>query len=173
MVNFLVYAWYTIETINWITGVNVIELIKAPPPEVFEAIAKQYPEIFQGLSLGVLILVWVDQYAVNVLYKDRVIPPPKYVLASSMALFSLSFTLFLFLRNTPLWPFYLYFMIISALAMAYSIALLTGQMKEIQPQPQPQALLTESIYGVWGLSGVEEDDTEVSVERVRRVLREV
>jgi hypothetical protein len=155
---------------NWITGVNVVELIKAPPPEVFEAIVRQYPEVFHGLSLGVLVLVWVDQYALSVLYKDRVIPPPKYVLASSIALFGLSFALFLFLRSTPLYPFYLYFMVISALAIVYSLALLTGQMKEIQPPTE--SLFTESIQGVWGLAGLEEDDTRVSVERVRRVLRE-
>ena len=166
VVNFLVYGWYAVEVIRWATGVDVIKSILKAPPPAFEKIVEQYPQVFYALSFAVLILIFIDQFAVSYLYGRRGMPPPKYVLASSSALFSLSLALFLFLRTTPLWPFYLYFMVISGLAIAHSIAMLTGQMKEILPQ-QAQALY-EFLSQSWGPEDIYPED---EVERRRRVLR--
>lgn len=170
LINFIVFAWYTISVIGWITGVDIIKQIVEMPPVEFEKIVEQYPEIFYALNLSTVSLIWIDYFAVNILFRRRGMPPPHYILASSLALLGLSITQYVFLRTTPFAWCYIYFAVISALATIHSILILSGQIKEILPkQQQAQALaLEEFLNATWG---PEELYPESAVEKRRRALR--
>lgn len=171
LVNLLVYVLYGIAVITWITGIDITKVITIPPVEVIENILKQYPEVFNALSLGLLAIVTIDQIAVGMIFRQRGIPPPRYVFASSLATFSISTVLLIFMRGTPLWPFFIYFIIVSALALIHSLAILTGKMKEILPKPpQAQALFQDEFLDSWEWLGSENIYPEP--RRKRRVLRE-
>jgi len=170
LINFIVFAWYTISVIGWITGVDIIKQIMEMPPIEFEKIVQQYPEIFYALNLSTVGLIWVDYFAVNMVFRKRGMPPPHYILASSLALFGLSATQYVFLRTTIFAWCYIYFAVISALAIIHSLLILLGHIKEVLPsQQQAQALaLEEFLNAAWG---AEELYPESAVERRRRALR--
>lgn len=169
LINFLVYAWYAITVITWITGVDITRIFVMPPIE-FEKIVQQYPEIFYALNIGQLTLIMIDQVAVGIVFRRRGIPPPKYVFASSLATLALSSVLFMFLRTTPLWPFYIYFMIMSSLALIHSLAMISGRMKEILPEaPRPQSLYYDFLGENWDSENLYPEN---EVYRRRRVLKE-
>lgn len=170
MLNFLVFAWYTISVLSWITGVDILKAITEIPPIEFEKIVQQYPGIFYILSLSTVTLLWIDYFAVNVFYRKRGMPPPRYILVSSLTLFSLSLTQYIFLRTTQLAWYYVYFMIIAALASIHSVMILSGHLKEILPPPSSEALpvFEELLNQTWGS---EELYPLERVEARRRVLR--
>lgn len=173
--NILVYMMYTVSVITWITGVDITKIFVMPPIE-FEKILQAYPEVFYALVIGQLAILTVDQVLVGTVFKKRVMPPPKYIFASSLAVFTTSTVLFLFLRTTPLWPYYIFFMAISLLALIHSSAILTKTMKEIPivEEAKPQTLFfTDSLLEA-SASSPKDIYRESYVDRIgrRRALRE-
>jgi len=170
LVNVFATILYGIAAVTWITGMDITQIITMPPIDLGE-IVRQYPGVFHALCIGLLAILAIDQVAVGIVFRRRGIPPPGYIFASSLATFSISTVLFIFLRATPLWPYYLYFMIISALALIHSAAILMGRMKEIVPEaPRPQAIILDDFsYGTWTSESIY---PEPYGARRRRVLRE-
>jgi len=169
LANTVVYVYYALATISWFTGIDIMKVITFPPIEKLEEIFRQYSHVFNALNLGLLAVITIDQVAVGMVFRERGMPPPKYIFASSATIFSLSLILFLFMRHTPLWYFYLYFLVVSALAMVHSASILSGRMREILPK-QTQAL-SNDLYGGLDMLGVEDIYPEPYERRVLRTCR--
>jgi hypothetical protein len=132
LVNTVVLVFFILENIKYFTGVDIIESIRKAPPFDYRAIVAQYPWLFNTLSLSLAFLVMADQVVLSRVYRGRVMPPTGYAAAISGAILGISLTLIIFLRDTPLLWYYVYFAAIPAFALLHLLLIRSGLLSEIR-----------------------------------------
>ncbi len=134
LANMIILTFFLLENIRQFFGIDVIRAIREAPPFDYKAIVAQYPWLFFGLSTGLAILVMVDQTILSRFYRGVVMPPVRYAAAISIAILAISLTLIIFLRDTPLFWYYVYFAAIPALALIHIMLIRAGILSEISAQ---------------------------------------
>jgi len=132
LANMVILTFFILENLKYFWGVDVIKAIREAPPFDYKAIVAQYPWLFFGLSTALAVLVMVDQTVLSRFYRGVLMPPIHYAAAISITMLALSITLMIFLRDTPLFWFYLYFSAVPVLALVHIMLIRVGIFQEIK-----------------------------------------
>jgi hypothetical protein len=100
--NLVILIFLFLDSFRYFFGVDIVKSITEAPPFDYKAIVAQYPGLFFGLTMSLFFLAMLDQTVVSRFYRGRILPPTGYALAINLAIFALSITLIVFLRDTPM-----------------------------------------------------------------------
>lgn len=171
----VVLLWYMLESIKFVTGVDVVKAITEAPPFDPRKVVAEYPWLFNGLVLALGAVAMIDQALVAQRFSGRPVPPPQYGFVVSLALASLSITLFIFLRWTTLGLFYVYFAVLGVLGAVGSLLTMRGMIPELMRAPPSPVVAPEQLVrreGQQATASLAWDQHWFSIgPRVRRGLR--
>jgi hypothetical protein len=139
--NLIVLIFLFLDSFRYFFGVDIVKSITEAPPFDYKAIVAQYPGLFFGLTMSLFFLAMLDQTVVSRFYRGRILPPTGYALAINLAIFALSITLIVFLRDTPMLFSLMWFAAVSGIALVHIALIRIGVLSEIKEE-LPETFVT-------------------------------